>query len=92
MPGELDNWGKPFGTSGYWVKVDLTTEDFNPGRNFKLLVGTAGDLKVVGTMMLEVPVDQIPAIPVQEGYNPIDCVKIIKDDVLNTADNIYALF
>jgi len=60
--------------SGNIKAIDVSAEDYNPGKPFSLLVGTGGTLKVVDATNP----DEI-AIPVQEGYNPIVLSKVISD-------------
>ena len=84
----IDTTGLPIHYSGEWEPIDVSVENYRPGRSFRLLVGTPGNLLAKGLKMKR---KNVFAIPVQEGYNPILCDEIITG-AANTADNLVALF
>lgn len=83
-----DTSGLTIHYSGRWEPVDVSVNPYVPGVPFRLLIGTAGDLKVKGVGMNRRDAFLVP-MPV--GHNPMLCDEILVD-AGNTADNIVALF
>lgn len=90
MSNPRDTHGLTIHYSGDWELVDVSINDFNPGRPFRLLIGVAGDLKIKGSVMNKKKVD-IPLCPMPVGFAPMTC-DIVYNDAGNTADNIIALY
>lgn len=88
MSDPTDYTGLTIHYSGEWTLVDVSINPFQPGKPFRLLIGTAGDLAVRGSKMKR---QDVVLIPLPTGFAPLLCDEILVN-AGNTADNIVALF
>lgn len=88
MAGPLDYTGREIHYSDDWDPVDVSVEDFKPGKVFRLHVGTPGKLCVVGNGM---KAQNCVPIFLTEGYHSLLC-KAILNHVDNSAAEVTALY
>jgi len=75
-----------------WELIDLSSQDYNPGRAFKIACMTPGYARVVGSDMKDQGINT-PAVPIFEGFNSYVCSKICRDPGLSSpASDMVALF